>query len=192
MNWNLLIELLTISVALITLTVNIIFSNLSSTKRNYVQISTKHRAENLDYARDLTSKILSYSSIEYMNSNKDDLGFISTKESLYYYYKGGTHLEEAELQIALDDLSKAYFQFRADKNQSDTLIQARNVFFTLSKIFEIAYWKFLKDHANASIHETDQFNFFYAKVRQEYINAGYNIKPLGQLYPNRFPSVKNF
>lgn len=192
MDWKTVVDILAIIVALLTLLINIIVSQIVTRKNNYLKIAAAHRTENLNYARKLTSDILTYTNIEYIKSNRSDKLFIQTKEELYYYYKGGTHIEEAELQIAIEELSDAYFVYCLDNTKCDDLILKRNRFFVLSKIFELAYWTFLKDHANGKKHETHEFESIYDKIRSQYIARGYDIKERGKLYDiSRNPSTKN-
>ncbi len=191
MDWKTVVDILAIIVALLTLLINIVVSQIVTRKNNYLKIAATHRTENLNYARKLTSDILTYSNIEYIKSNRNDKLFIQTKEELYYYYKGGTHIEEAELQIAIEDLSDAYFAYCSDNTKCDDLILKRNRFFVLSKIFELAYWTFLKDHANGKKHETHEFESIYDKIRSQYIARGYDIKERGKLYDiSRYPQTK--
>lgn len=187
-----ILEIITISIAICSLICNILVSLFRDTKSRYVNITTNHRLKNLEYSRNLTAKLLSLTDYNYNSTNGLSTEFIETANALYYYYKS-SHVEEREIQMSIEDLVDAYKAVLVNKSQlnEEDLLNKKKIFFQLSKVFEVAYWRYIQGHANAKKQGTAEFEKYYEKTREEYM-IYYSLSPKGEQYKNRQPKYSLF
>ncbi|MBE5742671.1 MAG: hypothetical protein E7360_05085 [Clostridiales bacterium] len=176
---DLILEITTIIVAVGSVIVNVVFSLIMARKNKYVEITTAQRSENLNFARSLTEKIMYLSCAEYIkHSDKDEVArnFIEVRDALTYYYFR-TFAEEKEIVNAINDLSNAWFNYfndQTDKNL-ESLNSTRQKLITLTKINEVSYWRFIRDHYTLNLQSAKDFSRFYDKTRKEYYDDGFPI-----------------
>ena len=175
-----ILEITTIIVAIGSLIANVVFSLIMARKNKYAEISTAHRIENLNKIIALTEKLMFLSSADYLkHGDKNEIArnFIETREAIIHYYLG-TYAEEKELVNDVKSLSDAWFNYL--ENQSEENLQALNSarykLSILAKVNEVAYWRFIRDHYNLSLHSGVEFSYFYDKTRKQYFNDGFPIE----------------
>ncbi len=173
------IEIITIGVAVLSVVVNVVFSLIMARKNKYTDITVQQRIENLHFTRELTEKLIYMSSHEYIaNSDKKELAcrFVEVRDKLSYYYMRPFR-EEREIVTHISAFSDAWFAYvnKQTPENLNTLHFSRDSLFALTKINEIAYWRFIRDHYKLTVRTAKQFDEVYAKTRREFVKGGFAV-----------------
>ena len=174
MNSLLILQVFTIFISFATLVVNIYLTKYENKKRNFLQYTTKHRVNEIIHLRNIVSTILTLTSPEIIQHNKDYnysciQKLINSAYNLSMIFKI-IYDEEREILLLIN--SMVINSIKLYRNDDVSIVEKLNAdskrLLHLYTAYDTANWEFIKGQSKGYLWDDNEFLRYYNKYKPKF------------------------
>ena len=167
---TLILQIVTITISVTSIVVNILLTRKENMKKHYLEIVTKQRIANKEAVRNAGTILLQMSNeavLPYLDEHKlfDCSKANATISSvLKVLYK-----EDKEVLDASNSLLMSLRQYlELNKKDSSEVLKNRELFLKCLSIYDLADWRFIKSQSSGNTKNSQDFDKIYEDVKKNY------------------------
>lgn len=165
----LILQVVTIVVSIVSLTLNLLSTARENSKKNYIQVVTEQRLKNKSIIRENIKNLLAYSNAHTLNSltNETVKKCAESAAGIETVLKD-TYPEDKRVLAAVNNLvCEMTKQVESGENEH-AIANAREEVLREFSIYDLADWKFIKQQANGKKTDSEEFDKIYKNTREQY------------------------
>ena len=165
----LILQIVTISVSVVSLTLNLLSTMRENNKKNYLKVVTEQRIKNKTIVRENIKNLLAYSNAHSLNVLTDETIKKSAESAAgIETVLKDVYPEDKRVLSAVNNLVCEMAKHVDSGENEQAIANAREEVLREFSIYDLADWKFIKLQANGKKTDSEEFDKIYGDIREQY------------------------